>query len=96
MSKSKRKRERKRKRWSHPHYLVAAVDVDDLAGDGRGAVAGEEHASAPSSSGATALERRVGLVVLQHRVKPLMPRAASVFTGPALMQLTRIFFGPRS
>ena len=25
-----------------------------------------------------------------------MPRAANVFTGPALMQFTRIFFGPKS
>src|ERR1041385_8322443 len=28
-------------------------------------------------------------------VKPLMPRAASVLTGPAEMALTRTFFGPR-
>jgi hypothetical protein len=29
-------------------------------------------------------------------VKPAMPRAVSVFIGPALMQFKRVFLGPRS
>ena len=41
--KSKRKRKRKRKRWSHAHYLVPAIDIDDLASNGRSAIAGEKN-----------------------------------------------------
>jgi len=45
---------------SHPHDLVAAIHVQHLAGDGRGAIAGKKHPVAPSSSGSTLrLKRRV-------------------------------------
>ena len=43
VSKSKIKRERKRKRLSHAHYLIPAIDIDDLAGNGCGPVAGEKN-----------------------------------------------------
>jgi hypothetical protein len=43
--KRKTKIERKRKRWSHAHYLISAIDVDNLAGNGCGPVAGEKNSS---------------------------------------------------
>ena len=51
----------------HPHDLVAAIDVDHLPGDRRGAVAGEESAGrAEFLRQHVALERRVRFVMLQH------------------------------
>ena len=35
--------EEEAKRWSHAHYLIPAIDVDDLASNGRRAVAGEKN-----------------------------------------------------
>ena len=50
---------------SHPHDLIAAIDVDDLAGDRRGAVAGEENSGgAELGRIATAFQRRVLLIML--------------------------------
>ena len=43
-----------------------------------------------------AAQRRALGVMLQHGGESEMPRAASVFTGPAEMALTRIPRGPRS
>src|SRR5688572_14619461 len=51
----------------HPHDLVTAVHVEDLAGDGGGAVGGEEGAgSAEFFAGDVAFERRMGFVMLEH------------------------------
>src|SRR5438128_11984980 len=74
-SKSKRKRKRKRKRkskrLSHAHYLVTAIDVDDLAGNRRGSVAGEKNSSGAKLGGiATALQWCAFLIMLQHRREP--------------------------
>ena len=33
--------------WLHPHDLVTAIDVNDLAGDGCSAVAGEKNSRGP-------------------------------------------------
>jgi hypothetical protein len=43
MSKSKIESKRKRKRWSHAHYLIPTIGIDDLAGNGCGPVAGEKN-----------------------------------------------------
>ena len=53
-------------RTSHAHDLIAAVHVDDLAGDGRGAVAGKEHAGRAEFLGRdVALERCVRFIMLE-------------------------------
>src|SRR5207249_77052 len=68
---SKSKSKRKRKRLSHAHYLVTAIDVDDLPGDRRGSVAGEKNPSgAELSRIATALQWRAFLIMFQHRREP--------------------------
>src|SRR5262249_31909884 len=51
----------------HPHYLVAAIDVDGLSGNGRSALSGEEQAGCPEFVRQNvALQRRVCFVVFQH------------------------------
>src|SRR5437870_5463634 len=68
---SKRKRKRKSKRLSHAHYLVTAIDVDDLPGNRRGSVAGEKNSSGAKLGGiATALQWCAFLIMLQHRREP--------------------------
>src|SRR5882672_5746454 len=42
-SERKRKRKRKRKRWSHAHYLISAIDIDDLAGNSCSPIAGKKN-----------------------------------------------------
>ena len=37
------KAEAEAKRWSHAHYLISAINVEDLAGNGRSTVAGEKN-----------------------------------------------------
>src|SRR5439155_25696235 len=70
-SKSKRKRKRKSKRLSHAHYVVTAIDVDDLPGNRRGSVAGEKNSSGAKLGGiATALQWCAFLIMLQHRREP--------------------------
>src|SRR6058998_2996747 len=60
-----------RERYSHAHYLVTAIDVDDLSGDGRGSVAGEEDPGCANFSGiATAFQWRAFLIMFQHRREP--------------------------
>ena len=52
---------------SHPHDLIPAVDVNDLAGNRGRAVAGEENSGLPKLGGiATASERSAFLIMLQH------------------------------
>ena len=68
----------------HPHDLISRIDVNYLPGNGRRAVAGQKQ------PGRTQFFRQD--VPFQRRER----RAASVFTGPALMQFTRMRFGPRS
>src|SRR3982750_265862 len=52
---------------SHSHDLVAAVDVEDLAGDGGRAVAGQKRSRrAKFFRQHVALQRRMRFVVLQH------------------------------
>ena len=64
---SRRKRKTKTERWSHAHDLIAAIDVDDLAGDSCGSVAGEENSGSAKLGGiAAAFQRRALLVMLQH------------------------------
>src|SRR5438445_572044 len=51
----------------HAHDLVAAIDVEGLASDGGGAVAGEEGARFPEFFGGdVALERGMGFVMFEH------------------------------
>ncbi len=51
----------------HSHDLVAAIDVDDLSRDGGCAVACEECSGGTQLIGEDiALQRRVGLVFLEH------------------------------
>ena len=42
-SRSKSKMQSKRETSSHAHYLIAAIDIDDLAGNGCSPVAGEKN-----------------------------------------------------
>ena len=51
----------------HAHDLIAGVHVDDLAGDGGGAVAGQKDTGGAEFLGQDIpLERGVGLVMLEH------------------------------
>src|SRR2546430_322642 len=53
------------KKWSHAHYLISAIDIDDLACDGRRAIAGEKYPGlAKLGRIATAFQRRAFLVML--------------------------------
>src|ERR1035441_7274054 len=55
---------------SHPHDLIPAVHVKDLAGNGGGAIAGEEQAGGAQILGQdVALALRVVFVVLEHLVE---------------------------
>src|SRR4029077_10950983 len=64
---SRIKTERKRKRCSHSHYLVAAINIDDLAGDGCRGVASEKNSRSAQFGGvAAALQRCAFLIMLQH------------------------------
>jgi len=42
-SRSKSKMQRKREISSHAHYLIAAIDIEDLAGNGCSPVTGEKN-----------------------------------------------------
>src|ERR1035437_3570145 len=56
--------------YLHPHNLIPAVHVNDLAGDGRRAVAGEEDAGRAKLLGDhVALERRMLFVMFEHFVE---------------------------
>src|SRR6266480_3607605 len=51
----------------HAHDLIATIDVNDLAGNGRRAIARQKNAGlAQLSRIATALQRRAFLIMLQH------------------------------
>src|SRR5438552_5215318 len=55
---------------SHAHYLVAAIDVNYLASDRRGSVAGEENSGGAQLSWiATAFQRRALLIMFKHRAE---------------------------
>src|SRR5438552_6504712 len=55
---------------SHAHYLVAAIDVNYLASDCRGSVAGEENSGGAQLSWiATAFQRRALLIMFKHRAE---------------------------
>src|SRR5256885_5453901 len=62
---------RNSKMLSHSHYLVAAIDVDHLPGNRPGSIAREENPHrAQLGRLAAPLQRRVLLIMLQHRAEP--------------------------
>src|SRR5262249_61892537 len=73
-----------RARWeSHAHDLIAAIDVDDLAGDSCGSVAGQKNSGGAKLGGiATAFQWRALLIMLQHRCKPADATRGQRLDGP--------------
>src|SRR6266540_1106601 len=64
-SKSRSKSNSKSMSRSHAHYLVAAIDIDDLPGDGCCGVTRKKHSSGAEFGGiATALQWRTLLIML--------------------------------
>src|SRR5260370_9190324 len=64
-------REHEQEQGSHAHYLVTAIDVNHLAGDGCGSVAGEENSRGAQLGGiATAFQRCAFLIMFKHRAEP--------------------------
>src|SRR5204863_10019052 len=61
-------------RSSHPHNLIAAIDINDLAGDRSGAIAPDKDTGLAQLGGvATAFQRRAFLVMFEHRCEPADP-----------------------
>src|SRR5215217_2631754 len=88
--------EEERKNASHAHYLIAAVDVNDLAGDRCGGVTGQKNSCrAELRRITTTFQWRALLVMLQHRRKPADATSSQCLNRTCRYAVHANFFGPK-